>query len=93
MLPIFQTNHPILRFLPLRGNFMFLPPMFLPFLFKMVNFIQLLRLPKSIRRRFAMARQEKQQYVATCCRCVASGKGQRNPCKMGLVAVLPIKKR
>jgi ABC-type uncharacterized transport system permease subunit len=35
-------------------------------------------------------RDENQQYVATCCRCVAGGKGQRNPCKMGFVAVLPI---
>jgi hypothetical protein len=44
----------------------------------------------TIRRRFAMARQEKEQYVATCCRCVAGRKGQRNPCKIRLVAVLPI---
>jgi hypothetical protein len=28
--------------------------------------------------------------VADCCRCVAGGKGQRNPCKIRLVAVLPI---
>jgi hypothetical protein len=33
---------------------------------------------------------ENQQHVASCCRCVAGGKGQRNPCKMGFVAVLPI---
>jgi hypothetical protein len=29
-------------------------------------------------------------FVASCCRCVASRKAQQNPCKMGLVAVLPI---
>jgi hypothetical protein len=28
--------------------------------------------------------------LLVCCRCVAGGKEQRNPCKMGLVAVLPI---
>jgi hypothetical protein len=31
-----------------------------------------------------------EQHVATCCRCVAGGKAQRNPCKTRLVAVLPI---
>jgi hypothetical protein len=36
------------------------------------------------------ANDEKEQHVADCCRCVASGKGQRNPCKIRLVAVLPI---
>jgi hypothetical protein len=36
------------------------------------------------------ANDQNQQNVATCCRCVASGKGQRNPCKIRLVAVLPI---
>src|SRR5271157_3855645 len=35
-------------------------------------------------------KDENQQHVASRCRCVASGKGQRNPCKMRLVAVLPI---
>jgi hypothetical protein len=34
MLPIFWTYISILRVLPLRGNLMFLPPMFLPFPFK-----------------------------------------------------------
>jgi hypothetical protein len=36
------------------------------------------------------AKDQNQQHVATCCRCVASRKAQRNPCKMGFVAVLPI---
>jgi hypothetical protein len=36
------------------------------------------------------ADDEMQQHVATCCRCVASRKAQRNPCKIRLVAVLPI---
>jgi hypothetical protein len=36
------------------------------------------------------ANDQNQQDVTTCCPCVAGGKGQRNPCKMGLVAVLPI---
>ena len=36
------------------------------------------------------ANDQNQQNVADCCRCVAGGKGQRNPCKMGIVAVLPI---
>jgi hypothetical protein len=36
------------------------------------------------------ANDEKEQYVASCCRRVASRKAQQNPCKMGLVAVLPI---
>ncbi len=31
-----------------------------------------------------------QQHVATRCRCVASRKAQRNPCKMRLVAVLRV---
>jgi hypothetical protein len=33
---------------------------------------------------------KKEQHVATRCRCVASRKAQRNPCKIRLVAVLPI---
>jgi hypothetical protein len=40
-------------------------PMFLPFPFQMAKFIQLLTSRrKTISRRFAMARQEKQQHVA-----------------------------
>jgi hypothetical protein len=39
------------------------------------------------------ANDEKEQHVANRCRCVASRKAQRNPCKIRLVAVLPIKKR
>jgi hypothetical protein len=38
-------------------------------------------------------KDENQQHVATCCRCVAGRKAQQNPCKIRLVAVLPIKKR
>src|SRR5271157_1429076 len=36
------------------------------------------------------ANDEKRLHVANCCRCVASRKAQRNPCKIRLVAVLPI---
>jgi hypothetical protein len=64
--------------------------MFLPFPYQMAKLQLLTGQQKTIRRRFAMARQEKQRHVATCCRCVASRKAQRNPCKMRLVAVLPI---
>jgi hypothetical protein len=31
------------------------------------------------------ANDQNQQHVATCCRCVASRKAQRNPCKIRLV--------
>jgi hypothetical protein len=44
---------------PLRGNFMVFAP-FLPFPYQMAQFIQLLRRRMTIRRRFAMARREKQ---------------------------------
>jgi CHASE1-domain containing sensor protein len=69
---------------------MFLPRHVSAVPFQMAIFTQLLWRRMTIRRRFAMARQEKQQHVATCCRCVAGEKGQRNPSKMGFVAVLPI---
>jgi hypothetical protein len=38
----------------------------------------------------ALMNPQKQLNVATCCRCVAGRKGQRNPCKIRIVAVLPI---
>ena len=69
---------------------MFLHPVFAFPLSDGQIYTDLTRQPKTIRRRFAMARQENQQHVANRCRCVASRKAQRNPCKIGLVAVLPI---
>ncbi len=82
---------PFLRILRLVEAILCFCTPFLPFPFQMAKFIQILtRQPKTIRRRFAMARQENQQHVANRCRCVASRKAQRNPCKIGLVAVLPI---
>jgi hypothetical protein len=65
--------------LPLRGNLMFLPPYFC-----------LSPSDGSFYTASEAAKDQNQQYVATCCRCVATRKAQRNPCKTRLVAVLPI---
>jgi hypothetical protein len=79
MLPIFQTYHPCLACLaPYCGNLCFAPI----FVFRLSD--------GSFYTASEAVDDEKQLHVASCCRCVASGKGQRNPCKMGLVAVLPI---
>jgi hypothetical protein len=79
MLRVFQTHISIMRILLFCGTLCFCPPCFCRSLSDGYFYTA-----------SEAVDDENQQHVATCCRCVAGGKRQRNPCKMGLVVVLPI---